>query len=160
MSNTSSLTALFVGSFDPFTIGHADIVARALNIFPRLVIGVGVNPEKHCMFTPEERVEAIRRLYEGDDRISVTGYTDFAIDLAHRVKATCLVKGVRTVADFEYEQVEATFNRKMGGIETLLLYAKPEFSAISSTAYRQLVHFHKDAAWMLPKKEERKEGKE
>lgn len=150
------MTGLFVGSFDPFTIGHDDIVRRALPLFDRLVIGVGVNPEKHCMFSAEERICAIEKLYADEPKIEVTSYSDFSVDLAHRVGAHFIVKGVRTMQDFEYEQVQAEFNRKLGNVETLLLYAKPEYMSISSTAVRTLLAFGKDVSWMLPKSENRK----
>lgn len=145
---------LFVGTFDPFTIGHDEIVRRALPLFDRLVIGVGENPEKHHMFSLQERLEAIRSLYAHDKRVQVVSYCDLAVDLAKRVGAHYVVKGVRSVQDFEYERVQADYNRKLGGLETLLLYASPAMASISSTAYRELVFFHKDASWMLPGRED------
>lgn len=145
-------TGLFVGSFDPFTIGHDNIVRRAVDLFDRLVIGVGDNPGKQCMFSLEERVRAIRELYADDPRIEVTSYSDFTIDLAQRVGARYIVKGVRSVTDFEYERIQNDFNQRLGGIETVLLYADPTMTSISSSAVRQLIHFHKDADWMIPKK--------
>lgn len=145
-------TGLFVGSFDPFTIGHDNIVRRAVGLFDRLVIGVGDNPGKQCMFSLEERVRAIRELYADDPRIEVTSYSDFTIDLAQRVGARYIVKGVRSVTDFEYERIQNDFNHQLGGIETVLLYADPTMTSISSSAVRQLIHFHKDADWMIPKK--------
>lgn len=146
-------TALFVGTFDPFTIGHADIVRRALRLVDRLVIGVGVNPDKHTMFSSEERVEAIRGLYADEPRVSVEAYSDLAIDLARRTGAQFFVRGVRSVKDFEYERDQAEYNKRLGNVETLLLYADPTLTAVSSSAYRQLVYFHKDASWMLPQKQ-------
>lgn len=145
------MTGLFVGTFDPFTIGHADIVRRALPLFGHLVIGVGTNPHKHCMFTAEARVEAIRKIYADEPRIEVVTYEDFAIDLAKRVGAQYIVKGVRSVKDFEYERDQAEFNKRLGNIETLLLYADPTMTAISSSAVRELLQFGKDASWMLPR---------
>jgi pantetheine-phosphate adenylyltransferase len=145
-------TALFVGTFDPFTIGHADIVRRALQLVGKLVIGVGINPDKHTMYSAEERVNAIRDLYADEPRISVEAYADLAIDLAQRTGAQFIVRGVRSVKDFEYERDQAEYNMRLGNVETLLLYANPSLTAISSSAYRQLVYFHKDASWMLPKK--------
>ena len=144
-------TALFVGSFDPFTIGHADIVDRTLKLFGRIVIGVGVNPEKHCMMTAEERLKAIQSLYEGDNRVKIVGFSDLAVDLAQREKANFIVKGVRSVKDFEYEREQAELNRRMTGIETILLYADPSLATISSSAVRQLAYFNKDTSWILPK---------
>lgn len=144
-------TALFVGSFDPFTIGHADIVDRTLKLFGRIVIGVGINPEKHYMLTAEDRINAIKSLYEGDNRVRVNGFNDLAVDLAQREKVDFIVKGVRSVKDFEYEREQAELNRRMTGIETILLYADPALAAISSSAVRQLDYFNKDISWMLPK---------
>lgn len=144
-------TALFVGSFDPFTIGHADIVDRTLKLFGRIVIGVGINPEKYYMLTEEDRINAIKSLYESDNRVRVIGFNDLAVDLAQREKVDFIVKGVRSVKDFEYEREQAELNRRMTGIETILLYADPSLAAISSSAVRQLAYFNKDTSWMLPK---------
>lgn len=144
-------TALFVGSFDPFTIGHADIVDRTLKLFGRIVIGVGINPEKHYMLTAEDRINAIKSLYEGDTRVRVIGFNDLVVDLAQHEKVDFIVKGVRSVKDFEYEREQAELNRRMTGIETILLYADPSLAAISSSAVRQLNYFNKDISWMLPK---------
>lgn len=144
---------LFVGTFDPFTIGHDEIVRRALPLFDRLVIGVGENPEKKHMYSLQERVDAIQTLYAHEKRVQVVSYCDLAVDLARRVGAHYVVKGVRSVQDFEYERVQADYNKRLGGLETLLLYASPDMTCISSTAYRQLVYFHKDASWMLPGRE-------
>lgn len=144
--------ALFAGSFDPFTIGHADIVRRALPLFDRLVVVVAVNPEKRHLFTVEERVEAIRNLYRGDDRVEVMAHEGMMADLAREVGAQFNVRGVRSVVDFEYEKMAAEYNKRLGGLETVLLYCSPELASVSSTAYRQLVFFHKDAeaAALLP----------
>jgi pantetheine-phosphate adenylyltransferase len=143
-------TGLFAGSFDPFTIGHDDIVRRALPLFDRLVIGVGVNRAKDNRDDAERRAATIADLYAGDDRVTVVTYDDLTVDLAHRVGATCLVRGVRTVKDFEYERDMADLNRRVGHVETLLLPARPELAAISSSAARELRSFGKDIAWMLP----------
>ncbi len=150
--DTNARVAVFAGSFDPYTIGHDDIAWRALRLFDRLVIVVARNPEKHYMFSTEERVEAIRKLYRHDPRVSVVSYGGMIVDIAAEVGARFQVRGVRTAMDFEYERVEAEYNDKLGGLETVLLYSKPQFSTISSTAYRTLVYFHKDeeARKMLP----------
>lgn len=150
--DTNARVAVFAGSFDPYTIGHDDIAWRALRLFDRLVIVVARNPEKHYMFSTEERVEAIRKLYRDERRVSVMAYGGMIVDIAAEVGARFQVRGVRTAIDFEYERVEAEYNDKLGGLETVLLYSKPQFSTISSTAYRTLVYFHKDeeARKMLP----------
>ncbi len=143
-------TALFTGTFDPFTIGHADIVERALKLFDRVVIGVGVNERKQCRQTADERVETIRGIYAGNQAVSVVAYSDLTIDLARREQATAIVRGVRSVKDFEYEREQAEMNRRLSGVETLLFFADPQFSSISSSILRELEHFGRDIKPFLP----------
>ena len=146
-------TGIFVGSFNPFTIGHDSIVRRALPLFDRLVIGVvGDNVHKPDMPSAEERMKAILALYSDEPRIEVKSYQGLAIDFAKAEKAQFIVKGVRTVSDFEHEQWQADFNRKLGGIETILLYTEPELASVSSSALRELSHFGVDISPYLPKK--------
>lgn len=146
-------TGIFVGSFNPFTIGHDSIVRRALPLFDRLVIGVvGDNVHKPDMPSSEERMQVIRDLYADDARIEVKPYNGLAMDFAKAENAKFIVKGVRTVSDFEYEQWQADFNRKLGGIETILLYTEPELASVSSSAVRELQHFGVDVSNYLPKK--------
>lgn len=140
-----------MGSFDPFTIGHDSVVRRAVKLFDRLVIGVGVNESKRYMLSAEERVEAIRRLYSGDKRISVEQYSDLTVDFARRMGAEFIVKGVRSVKDFEFERDQADINRRLTGIETVLLYAEPGMDCISSSVVRELTHFGRDCSMFLPK---------
>ena len=143
-------TAIFPGTFNPFTIGHADIVERALTIFDKVVIGVGYNPEKgDSNIYP--RVAHIKEVYEGNPNVVVEAYTDLTVDLAKRHDATAIVKGVRSVKDFEYEREQAEFNKLLGeGIETVLLYSKPEYTALTSTIVRTLQHFGRDVSEYLP----------
>ena len=142
-----------MGSFNPFTIGHDSIVRRALPLFDRLVIGVvGDNVHKPDMPSAEERMQVIRELYAGDERIEVKPYQGLAMDFAKAEGAQFIVKGVRTVSDFEYEQWQADFNRRLGGIETILLYTEPELASVSSSALRELAHFGVDVSEFLPKK--------
>ena len=146
-------TGIFVGSFNPFTIGHDSIVRRALPLFDRLVIGVvGDNVHKPDMPTAEVRMKAIRELYADEKRIEVKEYNGLAMDFAKAENAQFIVKGVRTVSDFEYEQWQADFNRKLGGIETILLYTEPELASVSSSAVRELAHFGVDVSAYIPKK--------
>ena len=144
---------IFVGSFNPFTIGHDSIVRRVLPLFDRLVIGVvGDNVHKPDMPSAEERMKVIKDLYADEKRIEVKPYHGLAMDFAKAENAQFIVKGVRTVSDFEYEQWQADFNRKLGGIETILLYTEPELASISSSAVRELQHFGVDVSAYLPKK--------
>lgn len=143
-------TGIFVGSFDPFTIGHDAIVRRALPLFDKLVIGVGYNERKQYMYTQDERVQAIRQLYVADARVEVKVYNDLTIDFAHREGAQYIIKGVRSVKDFEYEREQADINRRIGGVDTLLLYADPDVASVSSSLVRELIHFGKDVSEFLP----------
>ena len=140
-------TGIFVGSFDPFTIGHQSVVSRALALFDRLVIGVGVNSSKQGLLTPQQRVQAIGRLYAAEPRVSVGSYDGLTVDFARRHHAAFVVKGVR---DFEYERVQADINRRLTGLETVLLYAEPGMDSISSSLVRELLHFGHDVSTLLP----------
>ena len=142
---------LFVGSFDPFTIGHDSIVRRALSLFDHIIIGVGVNERKKYMLSAEERVRSIKRLYADEPKIEVRAYSDLTIDFARREQATYIIKGVRSVKDFEYEREQADVNRLLSGVETIFLYAEPQLSSISSTMVRELQHFGRDISEFLPK---------
>ena len=147
---------IFVGSFDPFTIGHDSIVCRALPLFDKVVIGVGVNERKKCMLSAEERTERITRLYADEPKIEVKAYSDLTIDFARREGAEYIIKGVRSVKDFEYEREQADINRMMGGIETLLVFAEPQHASVSSSLVRELIHFGKNAEMFLPKRKDKK----
>jgi len=146
-------TGVFVGTFDPYTIGHDSIVKRILPLFDRLVIGVvGDNVNKPNMSPADERQEAIAKLYQDQPAVEVKIYNGLAMDFAKNEGARFIVKGVRSVTDFEYEQWQADFNRRLGGIETLLLYTEPELSSVSSTAVRELRHFGVDVSQFLPQR--------
>ena len=142
---------LFVGSFDPITIGHDSIVRRALPLFDHIIIGVGVNERKKYMLSAEERVKRIKRLYADEAKIEVKAYSDLTIDFARREQATYIIKGVRSVKDFEYEREQADVNRLLSGVETIFLYAEPQLSSISSSMVRELQHFGRDISEFLPK---------
>lgn len=144
------MTAIFTGSFDPFTIGHDDILRRALPLFSRIVIGVGINERKQYMLSAEERCAAISRIYEGEAKIEVKVYSDLTVDFARREGAAYIIKGVRSVKDFEYEREQADINRQLSGVETLLLYSDPRFSSVSSSMVRELIHFGQDVSRYLP----------
>ena len=143
-------TILFPGSFDPFTIGHADLVARALTLFDEMVIAVGVNEQKAGWIPADERVRALRELYQDDSRIRVESYSGLTTDFAHSIGASAILRGVRTIKDFEYEQQMADINRRLTGIETVCLFADPQLAAISSSLVRELAHFGKDITPFLP----------
>lgn len=139
-----------MGSFDPFTIGHADIVGRALAIFDRLIIGIGYNERKQYAHTPDERRSEIAALYADEPRVSVVTYNDLTTELASREHAAAIVKGIRTVRDYEYEREQADINRQLTGIDTILMFASPGLESVSSTVVRELSHFGKDVSQFLP----------
>ena len=145
-------TAIFPGTFRPYTKGHDDIARRALSLFDRLVIGVGVNEKKRYMLTAEQRVEAIRGLYDGEEKISVEQYSDLTVDFAQRHGAQFIVKGVRSVKDFEFEREQADINRRLTGIETVVFYALPGMDSVSSSVVRELKNFGRDVDSFLPKR--------
>jgi pantetheine-phosphate adenylyltransferase len=131
-------TALFPGSFDPFTAGHEAIARRIAPLFDRLVVAVGVNSEKSYMFSVEERVQRIRRTLADLPQVEVLSYSGMTIDLCHEVGAQCIVRGIRTAADFEYEQLVASVNRRQDpSVETLLVMADADHVNISSTLERE-----------------------
>lgn len=146
-------TGVFVGSFDPFTIGHDSIVTRALGLFDRLVIGVvGDQVHKPDMAPATERMKAIQELYADETRIEVKPYYGLAVDFAKAEGAHYIVKGVRSVKDFEYEREQADINRQISGIETVLLFAEPQYASVSSSVIRELRHFGRDVNEFLPQK--------
>lgn len=144
--------AIFPGSFDPFTIGHYDIVKRGLKLFDEIVISIGRNSTKKETFPIREREEAIRKIFKDEPRISVQIYDCLTVDFAREVGAEFILRGVRCVQDFEYERNMAEANKELGGIETILLYTRPEYAHISSTLVRDLYSYNKDVSAYVPNK--------
>ena len=145
-------TAIFPGTFDPFTVGHASIVERGLPLFDRIVIGVGVNDNKRTLYTNEERVHNIQEIYANEPRVKVVAYDDLTVDLAKREGASFILRGIRSVKDFEYERDIAAMNERLSGVETVLLFTEPQYMSISSSVVRELLRFGKDVTEFLPKK--------
>ena len=145
-------TAIFPGTFDPFTVGHASLVERGLPLFDRIVIGVGVNDNKRTLYTNEERVRNIQEIYANEPRIKVVAYDDLTVDLAKREGAEFILRGIRSVKDFEYERDIAAMNERLSGVETVLLFTEPQYMSISSSVVRELLRFGKDVTEFLPKK--------
>ena len=144
--------AVFPGSFDPFTVGHDDIVRRALPLFDRIVIGVGVNVRKTYLYNADKRVADIAALYAGEPRVEVKAFSDLTVDFARREGARYIIKGVRSLKDFEYEREQADINRQLSGVDTILLYADPRHASVSSSMVRELLHFGRDVSEFLPRK--------
>ena len=142
--------AIFPGTFDPFTIGHFSVVKRALTFMDEVVIGIGINDSKRTHFPIEKRVKMIQDLYADEPRVKVEAYSGLTVDFAKDCGAQFIVRGIRTVRDFEYEETIADINRKLAGIETLLLFTEPELTSISSTIVRELLQYGKDVSSFLP----------
>lgn len=137
---------LFPGSFNPYTRGHADIVERALKLFDRVVVAVGYNAQKQ---TNENDLEAIRKLYADEPRVEVVAYSGLTVDAAREHGACAILRSVRSLKDYEYELQMADINRRLSGIETVILFARPELASVSSSVVRELQHFGCDVSQFL-----------
>ena len=145
-----SRVALFPGSFDPFTRGHQAIVDRALPLFDKLVIAIGVNRAKKGWMPVEERLSQLKALYANEPRVEVIAYETLTMDLAKEYDAKYVLRGVRSMADFEYERTIADANRKIGGLETIFLISDADTAHISSSLVRELAAFGHDVSDLLP----------
>lgn len=143
--------ALFPGTFDPFTLGHQSLVKRVLTCADAVVIAIGINEKKQTYYTLEQRVSAIRALYAEEPRVKVITYSGLTVDVAQQEQASFILRGVRSVIDFEYEKSIADVNRQLTGIETLLLFTEPAYAHISSSVVRELLHFGRDVSAFVPK---------
>ena len=142
--------AIFPGTFDPFTLGHHSIVKRTLAFMDEVIIGIGYNDQKHCLLPIEKRLESIRKVYADEPRVKVLAYSGLTVDFAQEQGAEFMVRGIRSVKDFEYEESIADINRKLSGIETIFLFTEPELSAVSSSVVRELLRYGKDVSAFLP----------
>ena len=150
IDNEGKRIAIFPGSFDPFTRGHESIVRRALPLFDKFYIAIGVNADKRSFMTMEQRKAWIEAVFKGDPRVEVISYTGMTVDVAREVGAQFIVRGVRLIQDFENEKHLAEVNRDLTGIETILLYTLPEYSHISSSIVRELARYGQDVSKYLP----------
>ena len=142
--------ALFAGTFAPYTVGHHSIATRALAMFDKIIIAVGHNSKKDSTGDVAERVKSIARTYADEPRIEVAAYDGLTADFAKERGACCLLRGVRSVKDFEYERDLADLNREISGLETVILPCEPQYAAISSSAVRELMSYGKDVSKFLP----------
>lgn len=141
--------AIFAGSFNPFTIGHASVVQRALEIFDKVIITIGINAAKPAD-DAKERAEKIGSLYTNEPRVDVLIWNGLMVDLARRTDTRFFIRGIRNTADFEYERNMADINRRIGGIETIFFPTLPEHASISSSIIRELNAYGVDTSDMLP----------
>ena len=131
--------AVFPGSFDPLTLGHEDIIKRAIPLFHEIVIAIGVNAEKKYMFSLAERKRFIEETFKNEPKVSVITYEGLTIDLCSKIKANYILRGLRNPADFEFEKAIAHTNRKLSKIETVFLLTAAKTSYISSSIVRDVI---------------------
>lgn len=144
--------AVFPGSFDPFTVGHENVVRRALDLFDEIVVAVGYNSNKADFFPVDQRVNWIKEVFSDTNRIKVEKYEGLTVDFARSISATHLLRGIRTSADFEYERAIAQVNRAMVGIDTVFLLTTPEHTPVNSSIVRDIIKHGGDASKFLPAK--------
>lgn len=143
--------ALFPGTFDPITIGHLDIINRALPLFDKLVIGIGRNVNKAPMFSDEQRISWIQEIYKDNNKVSAVLYEGLTVECCQKVGANFIVRGIRYVNDFEYEKAIADMNRSLdANIETVFLTCLPQFTSVASTLVRDVLRNGGDALKFLP----------
>jgi pantetheine-phosphate adenylyltransferase len=149
--NANKRIALFPGTFDPFTIGHESLVQRALGLVDEIVIAIGINESKKTYFSLEQRLDMIGDLYQNEPRVKVGYYDCLTIDFAKKTGAKYILRGIRSVNDFEYEKTIADMNRALSGIETFVLFTEPALTHVSSTQVRELLRYGHDVSDFVPK---------
>ncbi len=143
-------TALFPGTFDPFTLGHASIVRRGLTLFDRIVIAIGINNEKQTYYTIEKRLQQIRSCYSNEPRVEVCSYQGLTAECAKINNASHILRGVRSLTDFEYERLLSDVNLKIAGMETVCLFTEPELASLQSSVVRDLLKHQQDVRALVP----------
>lgn len=142
---------LFPGTFDPVTFGHIDIVQRALPLFDKLYIGIGVNANKEPMFPAEQRSNWFAEIFQDEPKVDVIIYEGLTVDCCKRIGANYILRGIRYVSDFEYEKAIADMNRSLDGdVETIFLTCLPEFTSVASTLVRDVIRNGGDATQFVP----------
>jgi pantetheine-phosphate adenylyltransferase len=143
---------LFPGTFDPITLGHTDIINRALPLFDKVVIGIGRNANKTPMFTEEQRLKWIKDLYADEPKVDAVVYEGLTVECCKKAGANFILRGIRYVNDFEYEKAIADMNRSINGhIETVFLTCLPQYTSVASTLVRDVLKNGGDVSQFLPK---------
>ncbi len=144
--------AIFPGSFDPITVGHVDIVTRAIPLFDEIIVAIGVNTQKKYLFSLEQRIEWIQKVFANYPSVKIESYTGLTVNYCQQKNAKYIIRGIRSSADFEYEKTIAQLNQMMQpDLETMLILSSPALSAISSTIVREIIIGKGDTSKFLPK---------
>ncbi len=142
---------LFPGTFDPLTLGHVDIINRAIPLFDKIVVGIGINTSKAPMYTAEQRLQWIREIYKDEKTVEGAIYEGLTVEFCKKIGARFILRGIRYVSDFEYEKTIADANRTMDkSIETVFLTGEPKYTSVASTIVRDIIRNHGDASHFLP----------
>lgn len=142
---------LFPGTFDPVTLGHIDIINRALPLFDKIVVGIGINSSKNPMFTPEQRMEWFKEIFKDEPRVESVSYEGLTIQFCKQIHARFILRGIRFVSDFEYEKTIADANRTLDrSIETIFLTGEPKYTSVASTIVRDILRNGGNASPFLP----------
>jgi pantetheine-phosphate adenylyltransferase len=142
---------LFPGTFDPVTLGHVDIIDRAIPLFDQIIVGIGKNTTKAPMFSAEQRLEWIKEIYKNEPRVKGEIYEGLTVNFCKKVNAKFILRGIRYVSDFEYEKTIADANRTLDkSIETIFLTGEPKYTSVASTIVRDILRNGGDASHFLP----------
>ena len=142
---------LFPGTFDPVTLGHVDIINRALPLFDKIIVGIGLNSAKAPMFSADQRLQWIREIYKDEERVEGAVYEGLTIDYCKQIGANFILRGIRYVSDFEYEKTIADANRTLDkSIETIFLTGEPKYTSVASTIVRDIIRNGGNAAPFIP----------
>ncbi len=143
--------AVFPGTFDPITLGHTDVLHRALPLMDKIIVGIGVNAEKSTMFSLQQRENWIKKSFSGNKKVEVTTYEGLTTAFCKSVGAQFILRGIRTVKDFEYEKMIADMNKNLSAeIETILLFSAPQYSTLAATLVRDVYRNGGDISSFLP----------
>lgn len=146
-----SRICLFPGTFDPITLGHVDIINRAMPLFDKIIVGIGINTTKAPMFSAEQRLHWINTIYKNHDKVEGAIYEGLTIDFCQKIGARFILRGIRYVSDFEYEKTIADANRTLDKtIETVFLTGEPKYTSVASTIVRDIIKNHGNASPFLP----------
>jgi pantetheine-phosphate adenylyltransferase len=149
-SNSKTRIAVFPGSFDPITLGHVDIINRALPLFDKIIIAIGINDAKKNMWPIDERITNLKHVFSGDPKLEIASYKGLTADFCKEQQATCIIRGLRNSTDFTYEQTIGQANAKINGIDSIFLMCSPEYSHISSSIVRDIARNGGDYSALLP----------